>query len=708
MPFPLTVRGPTTDRIGTDTVGRVLSLDARVDVYGAWSPLYETLLASSSAAHRSGLDPRLVQMVQVRVSQINGCAYCLDRHVGQARRAGEEDHRLHTIAAWREADWFTPAEKAAFALAEEVTRTASAAPSAATVDEARRHYGDDGLAKLLLVITAINAWNMVNVAVGVRVGAEPASPSTADSPAPAAVNLSWGARASRLCRSGAVGRRCRDRAVRSGTTAGTFPVGWHGRLGPPAPTCRSRHLRAVVSSTESRVPTECLAVADGPETRYVKTPDGAYIAYQVVGDGPPDVVSLVTGSAIEMVREVPAVASYFRALASFSRVMLIDPRGAGHSDPLGPYERPTLEQSAGDVLVVLDAIGSATATLVANNVNGLLAIFFASSYPDRTASLVLDGCYARLAQAPDYPWGVPTDALDRAVARTSDGIVGSDPSANLTYNAPTALREDPEFVAAWLRGSRSSFSPRAVRAMSESWVFGDVRPLLPAIQAPTLVLYRRDDRFAGKPHATYLAERITGAKLVELPGRDNLCFVSSPEAALEEIQEFLTGARHGPRSDRVLATVVFTDIVGSTERAARLGDQQWRELLDRHDSVVRRQLERFRGKEVNTAGDGFLATFDGPGRAIHCAVAIRDAVRAMGVDVRVGVHTGEVEVRGDDLAGLAVHIGARVAHAAAAGEVLVSSTVKDLVAGSGIEFEDRGEHDLKGVPGSWRLYAVAT
>ena len=447
-------------------------------------------------------------------------------------------------------------------------------------------------------------------------------------------------------------------------------------------------------------------MADGSEIRYVKTPDGVHIAYQVGGDGPPDVVPLSSGGAIEMVREVPAVARFFRGLVSFSRVILIDQRGAGLSDPLGPYERPTLEQSAGDVLAVLDATGSATATLVANNISGLLAIFFAASYPDRTASLVLDGCYARLAHAPDYPWGAPTDALDRAVARTTDGIVGSDPSANLRWNAPTALRQDPEFVAAWLRGSRSSFSPQAVRAMTESYVFGDVRPLLPAVQAPALVLYRRDDRFAGRPHALYLAEHLSGAKLVELPGRDNLCYVSSPEAALEEIQEFLTGARHGPRSDRVLATVVFTDIVGSTERAARLGDQRWRELLDSHDSVVRRHLERFRGKEVNTAGDGFLATFDGPGRAIHCAMAIRDGVRAMGVDVRVGVHTGEVEVRGDDVAGLAVHIGARVAHTAAAGEVLVSSTVKDLVAGSGIEFEDRGEHQLKGVPGGWHLYSV--
>ena len=444
------------------------------------------------------------------------------------------------------------------------------------------------------------------------------------------------------------------------------------------------------------------------DIRYVKAPDNAYVAYQVAGDGPPDVLSLVLwGSHITFGREVPAVARYFRGLASFSRVILFDQRGAGLSDPLGPYEQPTLEQTAGDMLAVLDDVGSEATTLVANNVCGLLAIFFAASYPERTASLVLDGCYARLAQAPDYPWGVPTNVLDQAAARTPDGIVGSDPSANLTALAPTALRQDPDFVAAWLRAGRLSYSPRGVKAMAESAVFGDVRPLLPAVQAPTLVLYRRDDRWVRKPHATYLAEHIAGAKLVELPGRDNLCAVSSPEAALEEIQEFVTGVRHGPRSDRVLATVVFTDIVGSTERAAQLGDQRWRGLLDSHDSVVRRQLERFQGKEVNTAGDGFLATFDGPGRAIHCAIAIRDAVRALAIDVRVGVHTGEVEVRGDDVAGLAVHIGARVAHTAAASEVLVSSTVKDLVAGSGIEFEDRGEHQLKGVPGAWHLYSVA-
>ncbi len=242
--------------------------------------------------------------------------------------------------------------------------------------------------------------------------------------------------------------------------------------------------------------------------------------------------------------------------------------------------------------------------------------------------------------------------------------------------------------------------------MGEMVTFADVRPVLPSIQAPTLVLYRRGDRFAGKPYATYLAEHIRGANLVELPGDENFIIVGDSDADLDEIEEFLTGARHAVATDRVLATVVFTDIVGSTERAAELGDRRWRELLDAHDRAVRRQLERFRGREVNTVGDGFLATFDGSGRAIECACAIRDAVQALGIEVRAGLHTGEVEVRGNDIAGMAVHIGARVAASAGPNEVLVSGAVPPLVVGSGIEFNDRGEHELKGVPGTWRLYSV--
>jgi class 3 adenylate cyclase len=447
-------------------------------------------------------------------------------------------------------------------------------------------------------------------------------------------------------------------------------------------------------------------MTDTPETQYAKTADGAYVAYQVIGEGPDLVFMETLGTHVELAWEVPAFARYFLGLAAFSRLIRFDARGSGLSDPLGPYEQPSIEGPPSDLLAVLDATGSERAALVANNVTGLYMIFFAATYTRRTSALVLDGCYARLARATDYPWGVPSDVLDRAVARVPDAHTRSGSTSNLTYFAPGALRDDPDFVAGWERLARSIQSPKQAQSAAQFAVYGDVRPLLPAVQAPTLVLYRRDDRWVGKPHATYLAEQIYDAKLVELPGHDNLCVVSSAEVALEEIQEFLTGTRHVPDTNRVLATVLLTDIVGSTDHAARLGDRRWRELLDNHDRAVRRQLERFRGHEVNTAGDGFLASFDGPGRAIHCAAAIRDTVRALGIDVRVGVHAGELEIRGDDVAGLAVHIGARVAHLAGAGEVLVSSTVKDLVAGSGIEFEDRGEHELKGVPGTWRLFAV--
>jgi class 3 adenylate cyclase len=449
-------------------------------------------------------------------------------------------------------------------------------------------------------------------------------------------------------------------------------------------------------------------VIETPETQYAKTADGVHIAYQVVGDSPVDLVCLpAAGSHVELEWELPAFAGVLRRLASFSRLILFDLRGTGLSDPVGISERPTLEERARDMLAVLDAAGSERTSVVANNAAGLFAIFFAASYPERVSSLVLDGCYARLARAPDYPWGVPREVLDQALNRVRGG---ADPvgESTLRYMAPKAMRDDPEFVVQWQRYGRSLSGPAATRAMAETLVFADVRPVLSAIQAPTLVLYRSGDRWVGKPHATYLAEHIRGATLVELPGEDNLMFVGDSDADVDEIEEFLTGARRAPETDRLLATVLFTDIVASTERAAGLGDRKWRQVLDSHDRVVRRQLDRFRGREVHTAGDGFLATFDGPGRAIQCACAIRDAVGALGVGVRVGLHTGEIELRDDDVAGMAVHIGARVSSVADAGEVLVSSTVKDLVVGSGIEFEDRGEHELKGVPGSWRLYRAVS
>jgi class 3 adenylate cyclase len=446
-------------------------------------------------------------------------------------------------------------------------------------------------------------------------------------------------------------------------------------------------------------------VDDIPETRYAKTDDGAHIAFQVVGDGPPDLVFVTTGAShLELVWDVPAYGRVFRRLASFGRLILFEARGLGLSDPLGLSEQLSLEGQAKDMLAVLDAAGAERTAVVANSTSGLLAIFFAASYPNRTSALVLDGCYARLARAPDYPWGVPQEILEQAAAGDEGGVGFTE--HGLMYIAPSAMK-DPAFVTQWQRLSRSTLGPTAQRKSAEMLVFSDVRPLLTAVQAPTLVLYRRGDRFAGKPHAVYLAEHIAGATLVELPGEDNLIFVGDSDTDLDEIEEFLTGVRHAPRADRVLATVLFTDIVGSTEHLAELGDRKWRDLLDAHDRTIRRQLERFRGQEVGTRGDGFVATFDGPGRAIECGCAMRDAVRALGLEIRVGLHTGEIEVRaGDDVAGVAVHIGARVAQHAGAAEVLVSSTVKDLVAGSGIEFDDRGEHELKGVPGTWRLFSV--
>jgi pimeloyl-ACP methyl ester carboxylesterase len=449
-------------------------------------------------------------------------------------------------------------------------------------------------------------------------------------------------------------------------------------------------------------------VIEAPETQYIKTDSGAHIAYQVCGDGPPDLVfERGIGSHVELAWEIDALARVLRRLASFSRLIRFDHQGMGMSDPLGRSDPRSLESRAGEMLAVLDAAGSERAALVANNFGGPVAILFAATYPNRTASLVLDGCFARLARAPDYPCGIPNEVLEQALARVRDAQLTGEAYdvSGLRYLAPHAL-QDAEFVAQWGRYSRYTASPSAAAAEAEVGVYTDVRALLPLVQAPTLVLYRRDDLFAGRPHAEYLASHIPGAKLVEVPGADNFIFAGDGDADLDEIEEFLTGARQSHVTDRVLATVLFTDIVASTERAAEVGDHRWRDLLDAHDRTVRRQLERFRGREINTVGDGFLVTFDGPGRGIECARAICETVGALGLEVRAGLHTGEIEVRGADVAGLAVHICARVAAAAGPGEVLVSGAVPPLVVGSGIVFADRGEYELRGVPGTWKLFAA--
>jgi pimeloyl-ACP methyl ester carboxylesterase len=438
------------------------------------------------------------------------------------------------------------------------------------------------------------------------------------------------------------------------------------------------------------------------ETRYARSGE-AHIAYQTVGSGSVDLILLPGAfSHVEHQWEEPSFARFLRRLASFSRLIVFDVRGTGLSDRAA--ELPTLEEQIDDVLAVLDAVGSERAALFGLSQGGGLAALFAAAHPDRTSALVLFGAYARSTQADDFPWGRTPEQYE-TLMRTADEAWGT--GAFLPLVAPT-VAEDESFKRWWARLERLSGSPGAILAFLRAQREADVRHVLPAIRVPTLILQRRDDAYRDPGHGPYLAATIPGAKYVELSGRDNLPYVGDQDAVLDEVEEFLTGVRHGPEPDRVLSTVLFTDIVGSTERAAELGDRSWRDLLERHDALVRRELERGRGREVETAGDGFLATFDGPARAIRCAQAIAERVRDLGLEVRSGLHTGEIELAGDHVRGIAVHIGARAAALAGPGEVFVTSTVKDLVAGSGIEFEHRGEHALKGVPGAWRIFLVTS
>jgi pimeloyl-ACP methyl ester carboxylesterase len=440
-----------------------------------------------------------------------------------------------------------------------------------------------------------------------------------------------------------------------------------------------------------------------PVTRYARSGE-VNIAYQVVGEGPLDLV-FVSGwvSNLDLMWQEPSYARFLRRLASFSRLILFDKRGTGLSDRVPEADLPTLEARMDDVRAVLDAAGAERAALLGHSEGGPMCLLFAATHPERTVALVLIGTYARRLVGDGYPFGTSPEAYDGFLAEIADGWGGA---VGLEARAPS-LVDDTRFRTWWSDYLRMSASPGAALALTRMNGQIDVRPALETIGVPTLVVHRTGDRSLPVEGARYLAERIRGARLVELPGNDHLPFVGDQDAILDEIEEFLTGVRRGAGNDRVLATVLFTDIVGSTERAVELGDREWRDLLESHHLLVRRALESWRGIEVDTAGDGFLATFDGPARAIRCACAIRDAVRGLGLEVRAGLHTGECEVHGETVAGIAVHIGARVAALAGPGEVLVSSTVRDLVAGSGIEFDERGEHELKGVPGRWQLYSVA-
>jgi class 3 adenylate cyclase len=437
-----------------------------------------------------------------------------------------------------------------------------------------------------------------------------------------------------------------------------------------------------------------------PETRYARSGE-VNIAYQVVGEGPLDLV-LVPGfvSHLDLNWTDPALARFLEHLASFSRLILFDKRGTGVSDPV-PRPAP-LEERMDDVRAVMDAAGSERAAMLGLSEGGPMSVMFATTYPERTTALVLAGSFVSGSLDRERNPGGPRFAAAIEELRNSAENWGD--GTTLERFMPSIRSERTQRLLGVYE--RAAASPAMVRTVIEMNMAIDVSDLLPAVRVPTLVIHREDD-IVTVENAHYMAERIPGARLVVFPGEDHLPWIGDAEGFAEEIEEFLTGARHVHEPERALATVVFTDIVGSTTRAAELGDAGWRELLAEHNRLVRTQLERFRGREVKTMGDGFLATFDGPARAVRCARAIADRVRELGIAVRAGVHTGECELLRDDVRGMAVNIGARIAELAGGGEVLVSSTVHDLVVGSGIDFTERGAVELKGVPGDWRLYAVS-
>ena len=450
-----------------------------------------------------------------------------------------------------------------------------------------------------------------------------------------------------------------------------------------------------------------------PRTRYAQTVDGVNIAYQVRGNGPVDLVyAMGWSSNLEVELEGPRSAAYFGGLASFSRLILFDKRGTGLSDR---DQTPALEMRADDLRAVLDAVGSERAVVLGQADGGALAAFFAATHPERVQALVLSGAYARTAWAPDYPIGTTEDAYLQDRKDTAQRWGSLELAQEWVDAEVPSLAHDKDYVEWFAKAMRYGASPGAAVAFLDAWYAIDVRAILGSVQAPTVVLSVPDSGpgqgSAGvtPDRAEDLAQRIPGAKYVTLPGRDFVIEHVNPRPALDVIERFVRSVSADEAEfDRVLATVLFTDIVGSTEKAAELGDAAWRDLLDRHHQVVRAMIGRYRGTEIDTAGDGFLATFDGPARGVRCAQAIAEAVVPLGLQIRAGLHTGEIKMAGGDVHGIAVHIGARVGALAAPSEVLVSQTVKDLVAGSGLMFEDAGEHELKGVPDRWHLYRATS
>jgi pimeloyl-ACP methyl ester carboxylesterase len=438
-----------------------------------------------------------------------------------------------------------------------------------------------------------------------------------------------------------------------------------------------------------------------PETKYAKS-GGVHIAYQVFGEGDLDLV-LVWGftSHVELAWEHEPAARLLEGLGSFARVITFDRRGSGLSDPVA--DAPTLETRMGDLRAVMDAAGSERAALAGLSEGVPMCLLFAATYPERVRALICTGGMARSTYAEDYPWGMPTEALAESATELILPNWGDGSMVDVAAPSQTEAVESRRYYG---RLERSTVSPGMLIALGQMFIDTDVRAVVPSVRAPALILHRTRDRLVNVRHGRWLTENLPDARMVEFEGDDHHFWYENSDEWLGEIQEFLTGTRPAPVSDRMLATVLFTDIVDSTRTAVELGDKHWREVLERHQCAVRDDFARFDGREVKSTGDGFLATFDGPGRAINCAQAILQSSEPLGISVRAGMHTGECEVMGEDIGGIAVHIAARVSAHAGARELVVSRTVKDLVAGSGIEFSDRGTHMLKGVPDAWQLYAV--
>lgn len=445
-----------------------------------------------------------------------------------------------------------------------------------------------------------------------------------------------------------------------------------------------------------------MSVSAEPKTRYATRGD-IHVAYHVVGDAALDLVLVSTWfSHVEAQWEFPPFAYYLRRLSSFSRLISFDKYGIGLSDPIPSRNLPPLEDWMDDVRAVMDAVDSERAVIMGANEGSMMAALFAATYPERTTALVLVNATARMGSAPDYPIGVAPEAQERLAAL----IERSWGHGEMMAAVNPSLTADHVAAEAWGRFLRLSASPATAARVVRMLFDLDIRDVLPAIRVPTMVVHRRDNPIITVDQGRYVADRIPDAKFVAVPGADYGLVVGDVDVILDEVEEFVTGAKSARDADRFLATVLFTDIVESTARLSELGDRQWREVLDSHDALTRRQVERYGGQVVDTTGDGLVATFDGPLRGIRCAIALRDALRRIGLTIRAGLHTGEVERRGENVSGLGVHIAARVQATAQPDEVLVSRTVKDLVVGAALRFADRGSHELKGVPDSWELYAV--